>query len=238
MGLLEGKHAIVTGAASPRGLGKATARLFAEHGARVAILDLDEAAAKAAAADLPGEGHIGLACDVTDKQACEKAVADLERLWGRIDVLVNNAGHNSQRRKWDELDPNEFDAVIAANLTGTFNCIHAVLPQMRSQGGGRIVNISSVAGKQVNPDGGVAYTIAKHGVHIMAKMLNQTELANGIRACVIAPAGVSTRAHDWRPEELRQYMLQPEDVARAVRFAVEQPAHSTVFEIEMSWSPV
>ena len=104
--------------------------------------------------------------------------------------------------------------------------------------GGLIVNVSSVAGKQVNPDGGVAYTIAKHGAHIMAKMLNQTELVHGVRACVIAPAGVRTRAHDWRPEETRRYMIAPEDVARAVRFAVEQPANCAVFEIELGWSPV
>ncbi|MCB2075546.1 MAG: SDR family oxidoreductase [Novosphingobium sp.] len=223
----------VTGGSA--GIGEAIAHTLAEAGFSVVISARDEGLLRDTADRV---GADWLVCNVTDRAAVNAACDKILERHGRIDVLVNNAGHNSQRRKWDELDPNEFDAVIAANLTGTFNCIHAVLPQMRSQGGGRIVNISSVAGKQVNPDGGVAYTIAKHGVHIMAKMLNQTELANGIRACVIAPAGVSTRAHDWRPEELRQYMLQPEDVARAVRFAVEQPAHSTVFEIEMSWSPV
>ena len=223
----------VTGGSA--GIGEAIAHTLAEAGFSVVISARDEGLLRDTADRV---GADWLVCNVTDRAAVNAACDKILERHGRIDVLVNNAGHNSQRRKWDELDPNEFDAVIAANLTGAFNCIHAVLPQMRSQGGGRIVNISSVAGKQVNPDGGVAYTIAKHGVHIMAKMLNQTELANGIRACVIAPAGVSTRAHDWRPEELRQYMLQPEDVARAVRFAVEQPAHSTVFEIEMSWSPV
>ena len=223
----------VTGGSA--GIGEAIAHTLAEAGFSVVISARDEGLLRDTADRV---GADWLVCNVTDRAAVNAACDKILERHGRIDVLVNNAGHNSQRRKWDELDPNEFDAVIAANLTGTFNCIHAVLPQMRSQGGGRIVNISSVAGKQVNPDGGVAYTIAKHGVHIMAKMLNQTELANGIRACVIAPAGVGTRAHDWRAEELRQYMLQPEDVARAVRFAVEQPAHSTVFEIEMSWSPV
>ena len=83
MGLLDGKFAIVTGAASPRGLGKATAKLFAEHGATVAILDLNEDQAKAAAADLPGSGHIGLACNVVDKEACQAAADALIAQWGR-----------------------------------------------------------------------------------------------------------------------------------------------------------
>jgi NADP-dependent 3-hydroxy acid dehydrogenase YdfG len=223
----------VTGGSA--GIGEAIARTLADAGYTVVVSARDQSLLDETAAAI---GASGLVCDVTDRTAVNAACGEILRRHGRIDLLVNNAGHNSQKRKWDELDPDEFDAVIASNLTGTFNCIHAVLPAMRERKGGLVVNVSSVAGKQVNPDGGVAYTIAKHGVHIMAKMLNQTELANGIRACVIAPAGVCTRAHDWRPEEVRQYMLQPEDVARAVRFAVEQPAHSAVFEIELSWSPV
>lgn len=91
MGLLENKFAIITGAASPRGLGRATAALFAEHGATVAILDLDEDQTRAVAAGLDGD-HIGLACDVTDKQSCERAAAALRDRWSRIDILVNNAG--------------------------------------------------------------------------------------------------------------------------------------------------
>src|SRR5690606_12888830 len=132
----------------------------------------------------------------------------------------------------------EFDAVIASNINGTFNAIHAVLPGMRAQKKGLIINISSGAGKQVGIGGGVAYTVAKHGVHIMSKLLNQSEMKHGIRTCIIAPAFVRTRAHDWRPEEMRAYMLEPEDVARVVRFAIEQPPHSAIFEIEFGWSPV
>jgi NAD(P)-dependent dehydrogenase (short-subunit alcohol dehydrogenase family) len=91
MKLLDGQIAIITGAASPRGLGKATAQLFADHGARVVILDLDAAQAEDTAADI-GEGHIGLACDVTRKADCEAAVAVVLEAYGQIDILVNNAG--------------------------------------------------------------------------------------------------------------------------------------------------
>ena len=89
--LLENRVCVITGAASARGIGKATARMFAGHGARVVILDLDAGQAEAAAADL-GEGHLGLACNVTDRGACQRAADETVARLGRIDVLVNNAG--------------------------------------------------------------------------------------------------------------------------------------------------
>ena len=110
MGLLDGKFAVVTGAASARGLGKATAKLFAEHGATVAILDLDADQAAAAAADL-GPSHVGLACNVTDKAACEAVMADLIARWGQVDILVNNAGI-TQPLKVMDVAPENYDAVL------------------------------------------------------------------------------------------------------------------------------
>jgi NAD(P)-dependent dehydrogenase (short-subunit alcohol dehydrogenase family) len=117
MGLLNGQFAIVTGAASARGLGKSMATLFAEHGATVAVLDLDEAAAKAAAADI-GPQHIGLACDVTDKAACTRAASSLIETWDRVDILVNNAGI-TQPLKIMDIEPTNYDAVLDVNLRGT-----------------------------------------------------------------------------------------------------------------------
>jgi NADP-dependent 3-hydroxy acid dehydrogenase YdfG len=221
------------------GIGLAIARTVAEAGYHVVLSARTEASLREACAEIESSGGSAewIVADVADRGAVDAACRSILSRHGRIDLLVNNAGFNVPKRKWDELVAEEFDSVIAANLTGTFNAIHAVLPQMREQHRGLIVNVSSVAGKQVNPDGGVAYSIAKHGVHVMSQMLNQSELRNGVRTCVIAPAGVSTRAHDWRPHELRAYMLRPEDVARAVRFAIDQPAHCAVFEIELAWAP-
>jgi len=235
---LQPRVAWITGGSA--GIGYAIARALSEAGYIVALSARNDKPIREACAAIEQAGGKadGIVADVTHRDRVDAVCRSILERHGRIDVLVNNAGFNVQKRKWDELIPEEFDAVIAANLTGTFNTIHAVLPTMRKQMGGLIINISSVAGKQVNPEGGVAYTIAKHGAHLMAQMLNQTELKNGIRACVIAPAGVSTRAHDWRPEEVRDYMLRPEDVARAVRFAVDSPPNSAIFEIELSWSPV
>ena len=115
--LLADKICIVTGAASRRGIGRATARAFVQHGARAIILDLDEAQAREAAADL-GEGHLGLACNVTDKQACLNAAEQVIREFGRIDVLINNAGI-SQPLKFMDIQPENYDAVLDVNLRGT-----------------------------------------------------------------------------------------------------------------------
>ncbi|MCX7863733.1 MAG: SDR family oxidoreductase [Novosphingobium sp.] len=233
----ESKVAWVTGGST--GIGLAIAKALAELGHVTVISARNEALLRSAAEEIASRGGRCdyIINDVTDRAGVNDTARSILERHGRIDVLVNNAGFNSQRREWDDLIPDEFDAVIAANLLGTFNCIHATLPAMREQKSGLVINISSGAGKVIGIGAGVAYTVAKHGVHIMSRLLNQTELKNGIRACIIAPAFVNTRAHDWRPANMRQYMLQPEDVARAVRFAIDQPAHTAIFEIELGWSP-
>src|SRR3954453_16787091 len=108
--LLSDKICIITGAASPRGIGRATARLFAAQGARVVILDLDEGQAREAAADL-GKGHLGLACNVTDKDACLAAARRVTDDFGRIDVLINNAGI-TQPLKFMDIEPGNYEAVL------------------------------------------------------------------------------------------------------------------------------
>jgi NADP-dependent 3-hydroxy acid dehydrogenase YdfG len=231
----ETKVAWITGGSA--GIGLAIASALAEDGYLTVISARNEAQLREAAVQV-GHACEAMACDVADRAVVAATCAEILRRHGRIDVLVNNAGGNSQKREWSDLVPEEFEAVIASNINGTFNTIHAVLPAMREQKNGLVINISSGAGKQVGIGAGVAYTVAKHGVHIMSKLLNQSELANGIRCCVVTPAFVRTRAHDWRPEDVRQYMLNPEDVARAVRFAIESPPHTMIQEIELAWSPV
>ena len=191
MGLLEGKTAIVTGAASQRGLGKATAKLFAEHGATVAILDLTADAAKAAAADL-GEGHLGLACDVTDKAACAAAVAELEAAWGRVDILVNNAGI-TQPLKIMEIDPGNYDAVLDVNLRGILYMTQAVIPGMRAKKSGAVVNLSSVSAQRGGGIfGGPHYSAAKAGILGLTKAMARELAPDGIRVNAICPGFIAT----------------------------------------------
>jgi NAD(P)-dependent dehydrogenase (short-subunit alcohol dehydrogenase family) len=169
--LLDGKAAIVTGGASPRGLGLATARLFAEHGARVLIADLDAAAAEAAARSLPGSGHVGARCDVTDKAACEATAALALKAFGSIDIVFNNAGITSPQRLM-EVTPESYDRVMDVNMRGTLYMTQAVVPQMRTQRSGSIVNMSSVSAQRGGGVfGGSHYSAAK------AAMLGYTKAA-------------------------------------------------------------
>ncbi|WP_108660162.1 SDR family NAD(P)-dependent oxidoreductase [Acuticoccus kandeliae] len=191
MGLLEGRFAIVTGAASARGLGKATARLFAEHGATVAILDLDADAAAAAAADL-GPDHVGLACNVTEKAACAAAVEALLARWGRIDILVNNAGI-TQPLKIMDVAPENYDAVLDVNLRGTLYMSQAVIPAMRAQRSGAIVNLSSVSAQRGGGIfGGPHYSAAKAGILGLTKAMARELAPDQIRVNAICPGFIAT----------------------------------------------
>ncbi|GAB3460720.1 hypothetical protein GCM10027398_02150 [Azotobacter salinestris] len=144
--LLEGKIAIITGAASQRGIGRAMARTFAHHGARVVILDLDEKAARDAAEEL-GPDHLGLAANVADASQVTRAVDEVIKRYGRIDALVNNAGI-TQPLKTLEIRGSDYDKVLDVSLRGTLLMSQAVIPTMRAQKSGSIVCLSSVSAQR------------------------------------------------------------------------------------------
>lgn len=189
--LLKGKTAVISGAAGKRGIGLATARLFAEHGARVAILDIDGAAAKEAAASL-GQGHLGIACDVTNLDACKSAMAATLEAFGHVDILINNAGV-TQPVKIMEIDAASWDRILDVNLRGTLNLSQAAIPHMRSRKSGSIACTSSVSGQRGGGIfGGPHYSAAKAGVLGLAKAMARELGPDGIRVNCVTPGLIQT----------------------------------------------
>lgn len=229
---LAGKVAVVTGGGS--GIGEATAVALAGEGASVAIVGRRAGPLEDLARQLRDEGRTAhaLAADVADPQAVERVVGDVRERWGRVDVLVNSAGINVPRRDLASVSLADWDAVLRINLTGTFLMTNAVLPVMREQRSGTVVNVSSIAGYRPMALTGPAYNAAKAGVNAFTESVNLAERRHGIRACAVCPGEVATPILDKRPEppspEARATMLQPEDLAATVLFVATLPQRANV----------
>jgi len=182
------RTALVTGAA--RGIGLAIAARLAADGLRVALLDLDRDAVEAAARGI-GPRAMALVTDVTQAKDVDGAIARVEREWGRLDVLVNNAGITGRSFPIWELSDEDWQRVIDVDLTSVFLCCRAAVKVMLRQGGGRIVNIASIAGKEGNPTL-VPYSTAKAGVIGLTKALAKEVATRGIFVNAVAPAVIGT----------------------------------------------
>ena len=189
--LLADKVAVISGAASPRGIGLATARLFAQHGASVAILDIDEAGAQRAAAEL-GPQHRGFACDVAELASCQRAAAQVLEAFGKVDVLLANAGI-SQPLKFMDISPENWDRVMDVNLRGVFYLCQAFVPHMRERKQGSIACMSSVSAQRGGGIfGGPHYSAAKAGVLGLAKAMARELGPDGIRVNCVTPGLIQT----------------------------------------------
>ena len=182
------KTALVTGAA--RGIGLAIATRLAADGLRVALLDRDGDAVPAAARSVGGDA-LALVADVTRARDVDAAVARVQREWGRLDVLVNNAGITGRSFPIWELTDEDWQRVIDVDLTSVFLCCRAAVKVMLRQGSGRIVNIASIAGKEGNPTL-VPYSTAKAGVIGLTKALAKEVATRGILVNAVAPAVIGT----------------------------------------------
>ena len=189
--LLKDKVAVISGAASPRGIGLATARLFVEHGAKIAILDLDEAASEKAARSL-GEGHRGFACDVTNKDSTQRAAEAVIKAFGQIDVLINNAGV-TQPVKIMEIEARNYDVVLDVSLRGTLYLSQAFIPHMRKRRQGSIACMSSVSAQRGGGIfGGPHYSAAKAGVAGLGRAMARELGPDGIRVNSVTPGLIQT----------------------------------------------
>jgi NADP-dependent 3-hydroxy acid dehydrogenase YdfG len=153
----------------------------------------------------------------------------------RVDILVNNAGINVVTRRLEEVSAEDWDDVLGVNLTGAFNMFQAVMPTMRTQADGLIINVASTAARRVSGAAGVAYTAAKFGMLGMSLSLTQEAWKFGIRACCICPDDVNTpimarRRIKYPPAVLAQF-IQPEDLADTMRYVALMPKRTSIPEI-------
>ena len=189
--LLQNKTAVISGAASPRGIGFATARLFAQHGARIAILDLDEAGAQRAAREF-GTGHIGIACNVVERDSCQSAARQVIEAFGGVDILLNNAGV-TQPVKTMDITEADWRRIVDVNLSGVLYLSQAFIPHMRARKQGSIACMSSVSAQRGGGIfGGPHYSAAKAGVLGLAKAMARELGPDNIRVNCVTPGLIQT----------------------------------------------
>jgi 3-oxoacyl-[acyl-carrier protein] reductase len=236
---LKDRAAIITGGA--RGIGKAIGSAFIREGAKVCLVDVDQGVLETTKNKIRKnrEEILALACDVTKSADVKAAMNQVEKTWGRIDILVNNAGI-IRRGTIDTVTEEDWDRVIEVNLKGTFNCCKAVAGIMKQQRYGKIVNVSSIAGKMGDITSAPGYGPSKAGVDALTKTLARQLAPYGINVNAVSPHAIETEMSAQWPEERRREIIasiplgrlgKPEDVAEAVLFLASDDASFITGEI-------
>ena len=228
----------VTGGGS--GIGEAGAEALAAEGWIVVVSGRRKEALDAVVAKITGAGRLAeaMALDVSVAADVERVAGAIVAKHGRIDLLVNSAGINVAKRRWDDMELDGWNKLVEINLNGVLYCMRAVLPTMRRQQDGIIINVSSWAGRHVSKMPGPAYTTTKHAVLALTHSFNMEECVNGLRACCLMPGEVATPILKLRPvvpsDEEQARMLQPEDLGRTIAFVASMPPRVCMNEILIS----
>ena len=231
---LSNQVALVVGGGSGIGLG--IAKALALEGCRIALAGRTEATLIEASASAEFQGQAKCkSTDASDRDAVNELFAWVESELGPIDILVFSAGVNIAKRNFDDMDPDDYDRVMAANAGGAFNCLYAALKSMRPRKTGTIINIVSLAAMNTAALAGLPYTASKYAQSSMGLFANQEANADGVRVTNIHPGEVDTPILEKRPKpvtpEHRVMMLQPEDIAAVAVTVAKLPARAVVPEI-------
>ncbi|HQW19939.1 MAG TPA: SDR family NAD(P)-dependent oxidoreductase [Rhodocyclaceae bacterium] len=225
--MLDGRVALVTGAA--RGIGLEISRLLIANHCRVALVDVESNSLEESALAL-GKGAVPFVADISDAPAVEELVRQVTDLFGRIDILVNNAAINPTTQ-WDAIGLSEWDRVFAVNVRGPYLLMRAVVPVMRRSRWGRIISIGSIAGKQGGPNSGMHYCASKAAVMDLSRFLARRVGGDGITVNAIAPGVVDTVMTSGWPVEVKNEWIarnpiprlaKPLDIAGAVLFLASE----------------
>lgn len=232
MPTLDNKIAWVTGAGT--GIGEAAAIALAVEGATVVLTGRRKEPLAALAQRIGAKAGVE-AADLTDAKAVDGVVSRIVQKFSRLDILVNNAGLNIPARNWKSISADGIDTLVHGNLSSAFYCARAVLPQMRSQGGGQLIHTASMAGRNISAVAGPGYIAAKHAVVAMSHSINMEECMNNIRSTALLPGEVNTPILKNRPNPLSDQdlarMLQPDHCGDLIRYVACLPAAVTINEV-------
>ena len=209
---LEGKIAVVTG--GTKGIGRAIAESLLKAGASVFICARDKSELKRALEQLSALGKVdGEICDMRSEMQVEAMFAECVRVFGGVDVLINNAGVGIIGKTIEEMSSAEFEQTLQTNLFGVFYSCHHAIPLIKKRGGGYIINISSLAGQNAHPKM-AAYNASKFGLNGFSEAMMQEVRADNIKVSLICPGSVNTGFGGEEPSDEKSWQLQPEDIAR------------------------
>jgi NADP-dependent 3-hydroxy acid dehydrogenase YdfG len=238
MSRLDGKVAIVTGAGT--GIGREAAKMIAAEGAKVVVVGRRIEPLNSVVEEIKQAGGTAIAhsADLEDGDAAAAVAAFTIDTYGRVDVLVNNAGHASKVRSIRWVKPDEWESVFKINIDAVFRLTQACLPDMLSRNEGTVITTSSMAALTPGIVGGAPYSAAKAASYNLMRGLNSELRASGIRATTIIPGEVDTPILEGRPkppnEDARATMMQPEDIASAILLAATMPQRTLVEEIVLT----
>jgi 3-oxoacyl-[acyl-carrier protein] reductase len=226
---LIGQIAVITGAG--RGIGAAVAAKLAHLGAVTVLCGRTQGHLESTAKGISiagGQAEVSV-CDLTDLGSVEAVARNVEQKFGRLDILVNNAGVGGFAAPLHQLPPESWEQILNTNLRGVYYCVHSFVPLLMRTGGGHIINISSLAGK--NPLlNGAAYAASKWGLNGLSYSIAEELRPHHIRVSVVCPGSVNTALSPHAGKDVTK-MLQPEDIAHAIAMLVTQSAQSFVSEI-------
>ena len=226
---MQDKIVLITG--GTKGIGYATAAAFHKEGAKIFLCARNESQLKRVLGDFDGNAE-GMACDVRSESQVKQAVDECVRVFGGIDVLVNNAGIGLFGKLVEEISPDEFRAVIETNLNGTFYMCHHALPVIKNRGGGYIFNVSSLAGQNAHPRMS-AYNASKFGLNGFTEALMLEARQDDVRVSLVCPGSVNTEFNDEEITDEKAWQLHADDIARAIVDMMRYPSNAHASKIEL-----